>query len=133
LRTSQYSKQGPSRNIRSAATIGGGAGLGAILGGILGGAKGAAIGAMIGAGAGTGVQAAGRAAVVQLPAETMVSFRLQSPLTVTPASTLQRAKNSGPGSSSDPFPDDDRPVLKRRPSSSPETPTSAGEPAAAPK
>jgi hypothetical protein len=133
LRTSQYSKEGPSRNIRSAATIGGGAGLGAILGGILGGAKGAAIGAMIGAGAATGVQAAGRAAVVQLPAETMLSFRLQSPLTVAPASTLQRAQNSGPGSSSDPFPDDYRPVLKRRPgSASPETPTSEGEPTSAP-
>ena len=76
LRSNQYSKEGPSRNVRSAATIGGSAGLGAILGGILGGGKGAAIGAMIGAGAGTGVQAAGRAAVVQLPAESTLSFRL---------------------------------------------------------
>ena len=58
LSSNQYSKEGPSRNVRSAATIGGSAGLGAILGGILGGGKGAAIGAMIGAGAGTGVQAA---------------------------------------------------------------------------
>jgi hypothetical protein len=52
LRSHQYSKEGPSRNVRSAATIGGGAGLGAVLGGILGGGKGAAIGAMIGAGVG---------------------------------------------------------------------------------
>jgi hypothetical protein len=115
LRTDEYSKEGPSRNVRSAATIGGGAGLGAILGGILGGGRGAAIGAMIGAGAGTGVQAAGRGAVVQLPAESMLSFRLQSPLTVTPASTLQRGKNADPDSSSDSLSDDDRPVLKRRP------------------
>ena len=50
LRSNKYSKEGPSRNVRSAATIGGGAGLGAVLGGILGGGKGAAIGAMIGAG-----------------------------------------------------------------------------------
>ncbi len=114
LRSNQYSKEGPSRNVRSAATIGGGAGLGAILGGILGGGKGAAIGAMIGAGAGTGVQAAGRAAVVQLPAESTLSFRLQAALTVTPASTLQRGKNVNPDSSSDSFSDDDRPVLKRR-------------------
>lgn len=130
LRSNQYSKEGPSRNVRSAATIGGSAGLGAILGGILGGGKGAAIGAMIGAGAGTGVQAAGRAAVVQLPAESTLSFRLQAALTVTPASTLQRGKNVDPGSSSDSFSDDDRPVLKRRPDSAPPgTTTSVGSPA----
>jgi hypothetical protein len=131
LRSNQYSKEGPSRNVRSAATIGGSAGLGAILGGILGGGKGAAIGAMIGAGAGTGVQAAGRAAVVQLPAESTLSFRLQAALTVTPASTLQRGKNVDPDSSfSDPFADDDRPVLKRRPGSTPPETTSVGRPTA---
>jgi hypothetical protein len=126
LRTDEYSKKGSSRNVRSAATIGGGAGLGAILGGILGGGRGAAIGAMIGAGAGTGVQAAGRGAVVRLPAESMLSFRLQSPLTVTPASTLERVKNANPDFSSDSFSDDDRPVLKRRPG----TTTSDGGPTA---
>ena len=123
LRSSQYSKEGPSRNVRSAATIGGGAGLGAILGGILGGGKGAAIGAMIGAGAGTGVRAASRGVVVRLPAESTFSFRLQADLTVTPASTLQRGKNVDPDS----FSDDYRPLLKRRPGS---TPTSVGDPAA---
>ena len=129
--SNQYSKEGPSRNVRSAATIGGSAGLGAILGGILGGGKGAAIGAMIGAGAGTGVQAAGRAAVVQLPAESTLSFRLQAALTVTPASTLQRGKNVDPdSSSSDSFSDDDRPVLKRRPGSAPPETTSVGRPTA---
>jgi len=131
LRSNQYSKEGPSRNVRSAATIGGSAGLGAILGGILGGGKGAAIGAMIGAGAGTGVQAAGRAAVAQLSAQSTLSFRLQAALTVTPASTLQRGKNVDPdSSSSDSFSDDDRPVLKRRPDSAPPgTTTSVGSPA----
>jgi hypothetical protein len=52
--------------------------------------------------------------VVQLPAESRLSFRLQAALTVTPASTLQRGKNVDPDSSSDSFPEDDRPVLKRR-------------------
>jgi hypothetical protein len=52
--------------------------------------------------------------VVQLPAESTLSFRLQAALTVTPASTLQRGKNVNPDSSSDSFSDDDRPVLKRR-------------------
>jgi hypothetical protein len=126
LHSNQYSKEGPSRSVRSAATIGGGAGLGAILGGILGGGRGAAIGAMIGAGAGTGVRAAGRGAVVQLPAESMFTFRLQADLTVTPASTLQRDKNTDPDSSSDPFPDGDRPVLKRRPGSAPPETTISG-------
>jgi hypothetical protein len=119
LRTSQYSKEGSSRNVRSAATIGGGAGLGAILGGILGGGKGAAIGAMIGAGAGTGVQARGKGAVVQLPAESILSFRLQAPLAVTPSSTLQRERSADPDSASDSSSDDDRPVLKHRPGSVP--------------
>jgi hypothetical protein len=88
LRSSQYSKQAASRNTHAAAAIGGGAGVGAIIGVILGGEKGAAIGAAIGAGAGTGVQAMSKAAPVQLPAKSTLSFRLETPLTVIPSSTL---------------------------------------------
>ena len=77
LRTSQYSKQGPARDTRSAETIGGGAGVGAILGAIVGGGKGAAIGAVIGAGVGTGVQARTKGAQVRLPAESLLSFHLR--------------------------------------------------------
>ena len=62
--------------------------MGAIIGVILGGEKGAAIGAMIGAGAGTGVQAMSKAAPVQLSAKSTLSFRLETPLTVIPSSTL---------------------------------------------
>jgi hypothetical protein len=91
LRSSQYSKQGASRNTRAAAAIGGGAGLGAIIGVILGGEKGAAIGAVIGAGAGTGVQAMSKAAQVQLPAKSTLNFRLETPLTVIPSSTLLKS------------------------------------------
>ena len=65
--------------------------MGAIIGVILGGEKGAAIGAVIGAGAGTGVQAMSKAAQVQLPAKSMLSFRLETPLTVTPSSTLLKS------------------------------------------
>ena len=115
LNSSQYSKQGASRTTRTAATIGGGAGVGALIGGILGGGRGAAIGAMIGAGTGAGVQASGKPAEVQLPAESMVSFRLQNPLTVIPSSTLQGI----PGGGSDSQDSSDRPVLKRRPGSPP--------------
>ncbi len=126
LHTDQYSKKGSSRSVRSTATIGGGAGLGAILGGILGGGRGAAIGAIIGAGAGTGVESAGKGAVVQLPAESIISFKLRAPLTVTPASTLQLDRSTGPDSDS--LPDDDRPVLKRRPDSVPPETTTTDEP-----
>ncbi len=118
LRSSQYSRQGASRDVRSIAAIGGGAGVGAIIGGILGGGRGAAIGSMIGAGAGTGAQATSKAPQVKLPAETVLSVRLQSALSVIPSATLQRAPNRGPGDSQDPFSSDaDRPVLKRRPGS----------------
>ena len=91
LRSSQYSKQGASRNTHTAAAIGGGAGLGAIIGVILGGEKGAAIGAVIGAGAGTGAQAMSKAAQIRLPANSMLSFRLETPLTVVPSSTLLKS------------------------------------------
>ena len=91
LRSSQYSKQAASRNIHAAAVIGGGAGVGAIIGVILGGEKGAAIGAAIGAGAGTGVQAMSKAAPIQLPAKSTLSFRLETPLIVIPSSTLLKS------------------------------------------
>ncbi len=118
LQSNQFSKQGPSRTGRAVATVGGSAGVGALIGGILGGGRGAAIGAMVGAGAGTGVQASAKPSQVQLPAEAMLSFRLQAPLTVVPSDTLQRNPGAGPDSQ-DPFSSDDRPVLKRRPGSRP--------------
>jgi hypothetical protein len=90
LRTNQYEKQGASRGKRTAATVGGGAALGAIIGGIAGGGKGAAIGAGVGAGAGTGVQAATKGQQIKLPAETVLNFRLEGPLSVTPASSSDR-------------------------------------------
>jgi BON domain-containing protein len=95
LRSSQYSKLGRSRDTQEAAAIASGAGVGAVIGAILGGGKGAAIGAVIGAGVGTGVQAATKTAEVQLPAA-ILSFRLETPLTVIPSSALQEAKNAGP-------------------------------------
>ena len=90
LRTGQFTKTGTSRGKRSAATIGGGAALGAIIGGIAGGGKGAAIGTVAGAGAGTGVQAATKGQQIKLPSETVLTFRLESPLSVVPALTNDR-------------------------------------------
>jgi hypothetical protein len=84
LRTSPYFKQGGSQTSRAAVTVGTGAGVAAIVGAIVGGGRGAAIGAAIGAGAGSGIQAVSKAAQVQLPAKTMLHFRLETPITVIP-------------------------------------------------
>ncbi len=84
LHTQEYRKEGTARGKNTAAKVGGGAAVGAIIGAIAGGGKGAAIGAAAGAGAGTGVQAITKGQKIQWPAETVLSFNLVSPLTVTP-------------------------------------------------
>jgi hypothetical protein len=81
--TSAYLQQQKGKGKRSAAMIGGGGGGGALIGGLAGGGKGALIGGLIGAGAGTaGAALTGNKDVV-IPAESVVSFTLQSPVTVT--------------------------------------------------
>ncbi len=82
LRTSDYTEAGANRGNRTAATVGGGAALGAIIGAIAGGGTGAAVGAASGAAVGTGVQVLTRGQVLKIPSETILEFRLQSPLTV---------------------------------------------------
>lgn len=67
---------------RSAVAAGGGAGLGAIIGGIAGGGKGAAIGAVAGGGAGTAGAAYTGNKEIQLPAESVVSFKLKHSIRV---------------------------------------------------
>jgi hypothetical protein len=84
IQTDQWTKEGSSRGKATAAKVGGGAAVGAILGGIFGGGKGAAIGATAGAGAGTGVSAATKGQQIVLKPEAVISFTLESPLTVTP-------------------------------------------------
>jgi hypothetical protein len=114
LRSSQYSKQGASRNTYAAAAITGGTGVGAIIGTVLGRGKGAAIGAVLGAAAGTGVQAVTKPASAKLSAESTLSLRLEAPLKVIPPSILQRVQSAGPDFSGDPFSSNDRPVLTHR-------------------
>jgi hypothetical protein len=62
--------------------IGGGAGAGALIGALAGGGKGAAIGALVGGGAGTAGSAFTGNRDVTLPAESAVSFKLESPLEI---------------------------------------------------
>lgn len=82
LQTTDYTEMGGNRANRTAATVGGGAALGAIIGAIAGGGTGAAVGAASGAALGTGVQVLTRGEVLRIPAETILEFRLQTPLRV---------------------------------------------------
>lgn len=79
-RLSSEQRDGVGKNKRTAEYIGGGAALGAIIGAIAGGGKGAAIGAAAGAGAGAGTQVLTRGKAVKVPAESLLTFRLEQPL-----------------------------------------------------
>lgn len=68
---------------RTAGFAGGGGVFGAIVGGLAGGGKGAAIGALAGAGAGTAGSAMTGNQEILLPAETLITFRLERPVHVT--------------------------------------------------
>ncbi|HEX3436235.1 MAG TPA: BON domain-containing protein [Pseudacidobacterium sp.] len=85
--TDAYSKQGTGRGKNTAMKAGGGAAVGAIIGALAGGGRGAAIGAAAGGATGTGVNAVTRGQQVQIQPETLINFKLQSPVTVT--TTLQ--------------------------------------------
>jgi len=81
--TSAYVREEKGKGKRTAGIIGGGTGVGALIGGLAGGGKGALIGGLAGAGAGTaGAALTGNKDIV-IPAESVVSFTLQSPITVT--------------------------------------------------
>jgi hypothetical protein len=73
-------RDGIGTNQRTGEYVGGGALLGAIIGAIAGGGKGAAIGAGAGAAAGAGTQVLTRGRSVSVPAESLLTFRLDQPL-----------------------------------------------------
>jgi hypothetical protein len=78
-------RDGIGKNRRTAFFTGGGAAAGAIIGAIAGGGRGAAIGAASGAGAGAGTQIVTKGAAIRIPAETILTFRLDAPLRVDAA------------------------------------------------
>jgi hypothetical protein len=81
--TTPFSQEGKGRGKNTAMKTGGGAAIGAIIGALAGGGKGAAIGAASGGGLGAGVNAVTRGDQVKIPAETLITFKLQSPISVT--------------------------------------------------
>jgi hypothetical protein len=84
--TSSYEKSVSGKGKRSTGFIAGGGGGGALIGGLAGGGKGALIGGLLGAGAGTAGAAFTGNKDVTVPAESVVTFNLTAPFTVTLAS-----------------------------------------------
>jgi hypothetical protein len=78
----QGDRNGIGANRRTGEMVGGGAVLGTLLGAIAGGGKGAAIGAIAGAAAGGGVQVLTKGKQIRVPAETVLNFRLDRPLSL---------------------------------------------------
>ena len=81
----QKGRQGLGANKRTAEMVGGGAAIGALIGAIAGKGKGAAIGAGVGAAAGAGAQVLTKGDQVRVPAETVLTFKLERDLRLEPA------------------------------------------------
>jgi hypothetical protein len=75
---------GIGNNRRTAQTVGAGAALGTVIGAIAGGGKGAAIGVVLGGAGGAAAQVLTRGHDVQVPAETVLTFRLDKAVTLQP-------------------------------------------------
>jgi hypothetical protein len=78
----QEGNAGVGVNKRTGEYVGGGAALGAIIGAIAGHGKGAAIGTATGAGAGALTQILTKGSSIKIPAETLMTYRLDQPLRI---------------------------------------------------
>lgn len=78
-------KNAPATKKKDAIKVGIGAGVGAVVGAIAGGGKGAAVGAATGGAAGTGVVLATHGDPAVVGAESLLTFRLAAPVSVTVA------------------------------------------------
>lgn len=74
--------RGVGANKRTGEYVGGGALIGTLIGAMAGGGKGAAIGAVLGGGAGAGTQVLTKGSQVNVPAETILNFKLDQPVTL---------------------------------------------------
>jgi len=74
-------KPGVGKNKRTAKFIGGGGAAGTVIGAIAGGGTGALVGGLVGAGGGAAAQTLTRGKSVHVPAESVLTFRLEQPLT----------------------------------------------------
>ena len=85
--TDEYVVTQKGKGKRSAVMIGGGTGAGALIGGLAGGGKGALIGGLVGAGAGTAGAAFTGNKELTIPAESAVSFKTTTSITLQPSGT----------------------------------------------
>ena len=92
LASDEFRVKGPDKTGRTVGNAFGGALLGAIIGGAVGRGAGAAIGAGAGAAAGTAATAATPGPNVWIPAEALVTFHLQQPITVQPVTAEEAAR-----------------------------------------
>ena len=83
LATNTIAREAPGTKKKDATKIGIGSGVGAAIGAIAGGGKGAAVGAAVGAGAGTGVVVATHGDPAVIGSESVLTFRLNEPVTTT--------------------------------------------------
>jgi hypothetical protein len=85
LATRDIARTKKGKGKRSTALIGGGAGLGMLIGGLASGGTGMAIGGLAGGGAGTAVAGLTGNRDVDIPAESVVHFKLSEDVVIQPA------------------------------------------------
>jgi hypothetical protein len=87
LETHDYARTKKGKGKRTAAFIGGGTGLGMLIGGVATGGAGLVVGGLAGAGAGTAAGAFTGNRDIDIPAESIIRFKLADNLTLVPSNT----------------------------------------------
>jgi hypothetical protein len=95
IETSTYAQTVKGKGKRTAAVTGGGAGGGALIGGLAGGGKGALIGGLLGAGGGAAVSAFTGNKDLQIPSESVVTFKLANSITVKRPERKRKSQDAG--------------------------------------
>jgi hypothetical protein len=94
--TSNLARTKKGKGKRSAAFIGGGAGMGMLIGGLATGGVGLLVGGLAGGGAGALGAAFTGNGDLSIPAESVVTFRLQDALTLAPETQVSQMNNPAP-------------------------------------